>query len=75
LARRRPSGLNTAANELRGNAIGVLPVPSLLVQNVDNEKYCCGASFVARTAQYHLRKVFTNLGIESRTQIDRVLPY
>jgi Flp pilus assembly CpaF family ATPase len=26
-------------------------------------------------AHYHLRKVLTKLGIESRTQIDRVLPY
>jgi DNA-binding CsgD family transcriptional regulator len=28
----------------------------------------------ARTAQYHLGKVFTKLGISSRSQLHRVLP-
>jgi DNA-binding CsgD family transcriptional regulator len=28
----------------------------------------------ARTVQYHLHKVFTKLGIESRSQLDAALP-
>jgi hypothetical protein len=30
--------------------------------------------WLRRTAQYHLRSVFTKLGISSRNQLDRVLP-
>jgi DNA-binding CsgD family transcriptional regulator len=34
-----------------------------------------GRMFIsARTVQYHLKKVFIKLGIESRSQLDRVLP-
>ena len=29
----------------------------------------------ARTVHYHLKNVFTKLGISSRGQLDRVLPY
>jgi DNA-binding CsgD family transcriptional regulator len=34
-----------------------------------------GRMFIsARTVQYHLKKVFIKLGIESRSQLDLVLP-
>ncbi|MEV4617744.1 AAA family ATPase [Asanoa sp. NPDC049573] len=78
-----------AARELRaagGNSNPRVPAPQgeLTVQEaqiarmaadgLSNPEIATRLFISARTVQYHLRKVFTKLGITSRSQLDRVLP-
>jgi DNA-binding NarL/FixJ family response regulator len=59
----RPARLTRHATQIARMARDGLPNPEI------------GARLFisARTVQYHLKKVFIKLGIESRTQLDRVL--
>jgi DNA-binding NarL/FixJ family response regulator len=50
-----------------------LQVAKLAREGLTNPKIGARLFISARTAQYHLSKVFTKLGISSRAQLDRAL--
>jgi DNA-binding NarL/FixJ family response regulator len=52
----------------------VSPDTRMARENLSNPEIGARLFISARTVQYHLRKVFTKLGINSRSQLDRALP-
>jgi hypothetical protein len=52
----------------------VSPDTRMVRESLSNPEIGARLFISARTVQYHLRKAFTKLGINSRSQLDRALP-
>jgi DNA-binding CsgD family transcriptional regulator len=73
--KRTPEAAGTRAGEA-GNALTTqeAQVARLACSGLSNPEISTRLFISPRTVQYHLRKVFTKLGISSRGQLHRVLP-
>jgi DNA-binding NarL/FixJ family response regulator len=49
-------------------------IARLAREGLPNTEIAARLFISTHTVRYHLRKIFTNCGISSRTQLDRVLP-
>jgi hypothetical protein len=56
------------------SVLGISGVARLARDGLSNPQIGARLFISTRTAQYHLGKVFTKLGISSRSQLHRVLP-
>jgi DNA-binding CsgD family transcriptional regulator len=64
----------TVASTARELTAQEVQVARMARDGLSNPEIAARMFISGRTVQYHLSKVFTKLGIESRTQLDRVLP-
>jgi DNA-binding CsgD family transcriptional regulator len=64
----------TVATSDRGLTAQEWQVARMAREGLSNPEIGARLFISARTVQYHLRKVFTKLGINSRSQLDRALP-
>src|SRR5215469_2110228 len=73
--KRAPQAVGTRAGEA-GNALTTqeAQVARLAYEGLSNPEISTRLFISPRTVQYHMRKVFTKLGISSRGQLHRVLP-
>ena len=73
--KRAPQAAGARAGEA-GNALTTqeAQVARLAYEGLSNPEISTRLFISPRTVQYHLRKVFTKLGISSRGQLRRVLP-